>query len=73
MTGTRAGIRMKAGTPKAAIVSKNDKIKPDRIAGIASGSVIVRVIRNMPAPSVRPAFSYSLGACSSAAETSVNG
>ena len=36
---------------------------------MTSGSVMRVVIRNNPAPSVRAAFSYSLGACSKAAET----
>ena len=53
---------MKAGTPNEAIASRNDRMNPEMIAGATSGSVIERVIRNSPAPSVRAAFSYSLGA-----------
>ncbi len=73
IVGCRAGIRMKAGTPKAAMVSRKDSTKPDRMAGATSGKVMERVMRARLAPRVRAAFSYSLGACSSAAATRVNG
>ncbi len=37
-------------------------MNPEMIAGAASGNVIDHVMRASPAPSVRAAFSYSLGA-----------
>jgi hypothetical protein len=62
ITGRRAGMRMKAATPNEAIASRNERMNPEMIAGAASGNVIDHVMRPSPAPSVRAAFSYSLGA-----------
>ena len=58
--------------PNSAIASRKDMMNPAMIAGITSGSVIERIVRQADPPSVDEASSSSTGSSSSPLATNVN-
>ena len=71
-TCVRAGISRNAGVPNSASASRNDMMKPATIAGITSGRVTLRIVRQADAPRVEDASSSSTEISSSPPATNVN-